>query len=140
MILDSLQNAEKYESLHPAFTEAFEYIKNTDITKIEQGIIELKVKDLFVNYAEITGKTREEAKLEIHNEYIDIQIPFSADETMGYRPACALVSPVAPYNAEKDITFFNDKASAFIDVRMGQFVIFFPDDGHLPGIVDGTYT
>ena len=41
MILDSLQNAEKYESLHPAFKEAFEYIKNTDFTKIEPGIIEL---------------------------------------------------------------------------------------------------
>ena len=77
--------------------------------------------------------------MENHNEYSDIQIPFSSDEIMGYIPSCELTSPMAPYNAEKDITFFEDKATTFIDVKMGQFVIFFPEDGHQPGIGEGTY-
>ena len=139
MVLDSLQNASFYEKLHPAFKQAFDYIKNTDFTKLQPGIIELNGKDLFINFAKITGKSKTEAKMETHNEYIDIQIPFSSDEIMGYIPSCELTSPMAPYNAEKDITFFEDKTTTFIDVKMGQFVIFFPEDGHQPGIGEGTY-
>ena len=46
--------------------------------------------------------------METHNEYIDIQIPFTKPETMGYIPAKDLKSPIEPYNAEKDITKYTD--------------------------------
>ena len=140
MVLDSLSNSSKYEVLHPAFKKAFDFIKNTDFSKINPGIIEIDGKDLFINFAQITGKVKDDAKMETHNEYIDIQITYGANEIMGYIPASELKSPEAPYNAEKDITFFKDKATTFIDVKIGQFVIFFPEDGHQPRIGDGSYT
>ena len=37
MVLDSLQNSAKYESLHPAFKQAFDFVKNTDWSKMEPG-------------------------------------------------------------------------------------------------------
>lgn len=40
----------------------------------------------------------------------------------------------APYNAEKDITFFEGLAETYITVKPGMFAIFFPQDGHAPGI------
>ena len=140
MVLDSLSNSSKYEVLHPSFKKAFEFIRNTDFSKLNPGIIEIDGKDLFINFALITGKTKEEAKMETHNDYIDIQVPFGSSEIMGYIPACELKSPEAPYNAEKDITFFTDKATTFVDVKVGQFAIFFPEDGHQPGIGEGSYT
>ena len=54
-------------------------------------------------------------------------------------PSCELPSPMAQYNAKKDIPFFEYKATTFIDVKMCQFFLFFPDDGHQPGIGEGTY-
>ena len=41
---------------------------------------------------------------------------------------------MSPYNAEKDITFFEGLAETYITVKPGMFAIFFPQDGHAPGI------
>lgn len=139
MVLDSLSNSAKYEGLHPAFKEAFEFVKNTDFSNIEPGKIEIDGDLLFVNNAQITGKTSEDAKMETHRDYIDIQIPLTQSETMGWIPACDLKQPNGEYNEVKDITFFHDKATAFVNVEPGQFAIFFPEDGHQPGIGEGTY-
>ncbi|MGL4293861.1 MAG: YhcH/YjgK/YiaL family protein [Bacteroidales bacterium] len=139
MILDSLCNSAKYEGLHPAFKQAFDFIKSTDFSKLEPGKIELAGKDLFVNFAEPTGKTASEAKMETHNAYIDIQVPYTAVEKMGWIPTSELKEPIGEYNAEKDITFFKDQATAFVDVHPGQFAIFFPEDGHQPGIAEGVF-
>jgi hypothetical protein len=37
MILDHLDNIEKYASLHPLFAQAIAYIKSTDLNNIEIG-------------------------------------------------------------------------------------------------------
>lgn len=139
MVLDSLENSAKYEGLHPRFKAAFDYIKKTDFSKLEPGKIYLDEKNLFINFAEGNGKTKEVAKMETHKDYIDIQIPFTSVEIMGYIPTKDLKDPMDAYNAEKDITFFKDKASTFVTVRPGQFAIFFPEDGHQPGIGEGPF-
>jgi len=139
MILDSLQNSAMYEELHPKFKQAFDFIKKTDFSKLEPGKIELDGKNLFVNFAEGTGKKPTEAKMETHNEYIDIQVPYTSVETMGYIPTVDLKNPIEAYNAEKDITFFNDKATTFVTVVPGHFTVFFPEDGHQPGIGEGPF-
>ena len=139
MVLDSLVNSAKYESLHPAFKQAFDYIKSTDFSKMEPGKVMLDGKNLFVNYAEVTGKTEDTAKMETHNAYIDIQVAIEKTEFMGYVPTCDLKDPYDAYNAEKDITFFHDKAQVMIPVNPGQFVIFWPEDGHQPGIGEGSW-
>ena len=139
MILDSLQNSAMYESLHPNFKKAFDYIKATDFSKQEIGKVELDSKNLFVIFAEGNGKTVADARMETHKEYIDIQIPFTSVETMGYIPTVDLKNATAPYDEEKDITFYTDKATAFIQVVPGQFAIFFPEDGHQPAIGEGPF-
>ena len=66
---------------------------------------------------------------------IDIQIPVTATETMGYTPLCDL--PEFEYNEEKDITKYTGvPAQSYIDVKPGMFAIFFPQDGHAPCISD----
>ena len=139
MVFDSLNNSTKYESLHPAFKKAFEFLKSTDFTKLNPGKIYLDGNNLFVNYAEVTGKTDDTAKMETHNAYIDIQVAVEKSEMMGYTPTCDLKEPKDVYNEEKDITFFSDKAQLMLTVNPGQFVIFWPEDGHQPGIGEGTW-
>ena len=121
MVVDTLENLEKYASLNPLFAQAIEFLKSHDLQAMEIGKTELKGKDLLVNIAQTKPKTKEEAKLETHNEFIDIQIPLSGTEVMGY-------------NAEKDITFFEGLAETYVAVKPGMFAIFFPQDGHAPGI------
>ena len=103
MVVDTLENLEKYASLNPLFAQAIEFLKSHDLQAMEIGKTELKGKDLLVNIAQTKPKTKEEAKLETHNEFIDIQIPLSGTEVMGYTAAKDCVPADAPYNVEKDI-------------------------------------
>ena len=93
-------------------------------------------KDVVVNVAKTSPKTKEAAKLETHNVFIDIQIPLSGVEVMGYTPRNECMPADAVYNAEKDITFFEGLAQDYIAVKPGMFAIFFPQDGHAPGITE----
>lgn len=139
MVIDSLENSAKYEGLNPYFKQAFDYIKQTDWSKVEPGKIQLDGKNCFINYMATTGKTVEAAKMETHNDYLDIQIPLDAVERMGWTPTHKLTSPDAPYNPEKDITKYSDQAETMLVVNPGEFAIFWPWDGHQPAIAEGDF-
>lgn len=132
MVVDKLENLEKYVSLNPLFAQAVEFLKSTDLDAYEIGKITLKEGELMVNFSQTRPKTKEEAKLETHNQFIDIQIPLSGVEVMGYTPRTDL--PEEEYNAEKDITFYKGLAKDYLTITPGMFAIFFPQDGHAPGV------
>ena len=134
MVIDKLENIEKYVPLNPLFAQAVEFLKSHDLNTLEPGKTELKGKDLLVNVTATKPKTKEQARLETHRDFIDIQIPLSGTEVMGYTPARDCRPADSPYSEEKDITFFEGLAESYIDVKPGMFAIFFPQDGHAPGI------
>ncbi len=134
MVVDTLENLGNYASLNPLFQQAIDFLTSRDLNTLEVGKIELKGKDLVVNVSQTSPKTKEQAKLETHNEFIDIQIPLSGEEIMGYTVGKDCLPADAPYNAEKDITFFEGLAQDYITVKPGMFAIFFPQDGHAPGV------
>ncbi len=134
MVVDAFENLGSYASLNPLFQEAVDFLTSTDLSTLEVGKIELKGRDLVVNVSQTSPKTKEQAKLETHNEFIDIQIPLSGEEVMGYTAGKECLPADAPYHAEKDITFFEGLAQDYITVKPGMFAIFFPQDGHAPGI------
>ncbi|MDD2994722.1 MAG: YhcH/YjgK/YiaL family protein [Paludibacter sp.] len=139
MILDTLKNSDKYCSVHPRFKKAFDYLKNTDLVALPAGKIELEGADLVINVVDITAKPEADAKMESHKEYIDIQVPVGKAETMGWIALDACKDVTLPYDAEKDIMFFADKATSFLNVQPYEFVVFFPEDAHQPGIGTGQY-
>jgi len=139
MILDSLDNSGLYESIHPRFKQAFSFLHTADLINLPIGKIELDGSNLYVSVVEITGKTIATTCLESHQLYIDIQVPVTAPETMGWLAGTGLKNRSGEYCPEKDITFFVDKASNFIIVQPFEFAIFFPADGHQPGIANGSH-
>ena len=134
MILDSLSNSSSIEALHPLFKKAFDFIKATDFSKIEDGKIILEENKLTVTVASIFGKAKDEASIETHNKYIDIQLPLLGVEKIGWKAGSELQQVSVPYNNEQDITFYVDRSTAYIKIYPGQFVIYYPEDGHAPGI------
>jgi YhcH/YjgK/YiaL family protein len=133
MIIDKLENLEKYATINPLFPKVVEFLKANDLSKMEDGKYEIEGKDLFVNITTTKGKTPDEAVIETHNKMIDIQIPLTAAETYGYTQHDLL--PELPYNEEKDITKIPDLAAdSYVTCQPGMMVIFFPQDGHAPCI------
>ena len=135
MIIDTIENLGKYVALNPLFADVVEFLKSHDLQSMEPGKYPIKDKDLFMNLQVAQQRTKDTAFLETHVEMIDIQIPITCAETFGYTPLCDL--PAFDYNAEKDITKYGDtKPQTFVTVNPGQFAIFFPQDGHMPCIID----
>ena len=137
MILGNLKDTEKYEKISPLFKHAFDYLKSLDFNNLELGKTELDGKDLFINITDTKLKTKDDAKVEVHNLYADIQLPVSRSESYGWINRSNLKNERESFNTEKDIQFFTDKATTFITVEPHDFVIFFPEDGHAPLIGEG---
>jgi len=133
MIIDTLNNLEKYVSLNPLLADAVAFIKEHDLNKLEPGKYVIKEGELFVNVQDAKSKTPDTAVMEYHKKMIDIQIPLSADETYGYTPVEKL--PETDFNEEKDVAKISDViADSYIDCAPGMFAMFFPQDGHAPCI------
>lgn len=132
MIIDTIEKLAFYENLNPLFKDVVEFLRTNDLSSLEDGKHFIKGTDLFVNIQIAKVKTKEEAKMETHQRMIDIQIPLSTSETFGYTPLSKL--PKLEYNSEKDIIKYEQEAETYFTLQPGEFVIFFPQDGHTPCI------
>jgi biofilm protein TabA len=137
MIIDHLDNAEKYFNVHPLFAKAFHYITAQNLETIEVGKYEIDGKNLNASVSLKDGLKKEDAKFEAHNNHIDIQVCPMGTEQIGWKPRSKCNDVKVDYNAEKDVTFFNDKPDTYFDLQQGQFAIFFPEDVHAPMIGEG---
>src|SRR5215203_3947081 len=100
MIIDSINNAAKYSSLHALFAKAFAHIKTKDLASVEDGRYEIDGDNLRAIVSNKKGMTVEEsvAKFECHNLHIDIQICIKGKEKMGWKPREKCISPKGEYN------------------------------------------
>jgi YhcH/YjgK/YiaL family protein len=138
MIIDSLNNAAKYYSLHPNFKKAFDYVNENDISNLPEGAFEI-AKGLKVIVIVGEGSTKEESikGFECHDKNIDIQISIKGPETFAWKPREKCTSPNGEYSDEKDVRFFYDAPDMFFQLQEKQFAILFPEDVHAAMIGDG---
>lgn len=137
MIFSTLSQADRYAALHPLFPRVFEYMRDTDLLALAPGRYPIVDKQLFVIVEDVAGRTREDAKLECHRRYIDIQLVLEGGEEMGWKALADCVQPVSDYSEEKDIRFFHDAPASWVAVPPGHFCIFFPEDAHAPLVSGG---
>ena len=137
MIVCTIKDLERYVSLNKNFAKVVEFLKSNDIESLPLGRNDVDGDEVFISMQEFDGKTRDVAKLETHIKYIDIQMPFSTTESLGWRSVDNLAAPSQPYSETDDIAFFDDEATSYITLRPGECVVFFPEDAHAPGIAQG---
>jgi len=123
---------------NPNYIKALEYIKKTDLNALETGKHIIDGDNLFVNINDSQMKTPEQARLEVHDKYIDIQIPLSKSESFGIKPRMECKTPDGEFNTEKDILFYKDKDWKTVSVSPGESIVFEPDTAHAPLIGEGT--
>jgi biofilm protein TabA len=137
MIFSTLADSDRYAALHPLFTRAFEYIRNTDLQVLAPGHHPIIGDDMFAIVELVPGRTRAEAQLECHRRYIDIQLVLEGVDEMGWKPLAECREPVDDYSAGTDIRFFRDSPASWIATPPGAFCIFFPEDAHAPLVSSG---
>ena len=136
MIFDVLANADRYASVHPLFAECFAYLKNTDLAALPVGRQPLGGSGCTVIVAEAAPKTKQTSLLEGHRDFIDIQVMVVGEEIIGYVPRVRCT--------EKSNDVANDfqelqGTAEYLTLRPGCFAIYFPEDGHQPGIGTGAH-
>ena len=91
---------------------------------------------VFANVVEVKPKSKSEAPIEIHRKYIDVHVPLSGNEIIGYTPLAEL--PFAEFVEADDAALYPTSLPArdYFNVKKGEFAIFFPQDGHAPAITD----
>lgn len=136
MIYDTLCKSAAYTAINPLFGAAFDYLQNLP-AQIADGRYPIVGDDCYAIIYTADLKATADAKLEIHDCYIDIQTVLEGTERFGIAPRAICQKPIGAIDTEKDILFFDDAPTNFIDVRRGEFAIFMPDDAHAPLMGNG---
>ena len=136
MILDSLENFGMYLSMNPNFAKALEFLKGNNLDELPLGRNEVSGDMVYANVVEAKPKSKDCVPIEIHRKYIDIHVPLSGDEQMGYTPVNEL--PYAEFIEADDAALYpvSLRARDYFNVKKGEFAVFFPQDGHAPAITD----
>jgi len=137
MIIDILTNAERYFALHALFPRAFEFLRNTDLHALAPGHYPIQGEAIFAIVETASGRSRDDAKLECHRKYIDIQLVLEGTDEMGWKPLHECNEPTTEYRVEHDIQFFGDAPTSWIATPTGAFCVFFPEDAHAPLVSTG---
>ena len=136
MVLDTIENFGKYVSLNPHFAKVAEFLQNSNLAELPLGRNEISGDYVFANVVEAKAKSKDNAQIEIHRKYIDVHIPLSGDEIIGYTPLAELLC--IEFNEADDVSLYEASLPArdYFNVKKGEFAIFFPQDGHAPAITD----
>lgn len=132
MIVDKLENAKLYQSIHPGIAKALEYIKNTSFKDLPVGKHDIDGDAVFAIYKDYHTKEIDGQLMESHLKYIDVQYVIEGVEQMGVAIYTGQ-KPKRAYDEVDDYMLF-DEPYDLITVKAGMFAIFFTDDMHLPDL------
>jgi YhcH/YjgK/YiaL family protein len=139
MIIDGIKNAALYQGLNAGIRTALDYLAKTDFSAMAPGRYDIDGSNVYALVQQYETKPREKGLWEAHRRYIDVQFVAAGIEVMGYAPL-GNCNVTQEYSSEKDCAFFSGNGD-YVTARAGTFVIFFPEDVHMPCLVsDGPVT
>ncbi len=136
MIIDTLENADKYICLNPRFATAFAVLRRTNLACFNEGRLEIDGDEVYAIVAKGPGRKPADAQLETHDKYIDIQYVIGGTDTIGWKSRQKMGEPTDNSDPQNDVAFYDDEPSVWSAVGPGMFGIYFPEDGHMPMISD----
>lgn len=134
MIIDVLHNAYCYFT-GQWWREAVDFIRAAG-SELGDGERPIRGQQMFARVLSYTTGPREDAVLESHRRYMDIQVVLTGQETVAVWPAETL-SPLGPYDVVRDVTLYEPPTSQPVtfEFRPGYFAVFLPQDAHMPQLV-----
>lgn len=136
MVIDRIENAALYSDLKGRLPHALKVLADGALNDLPVGRHDIDGDKIFALVQEFESNLRETGKWEAHRCYADIQFIASGTEMMG----CANLGDLKvtePYDAEKDIMFLRGEGNFFV-FPAGTFVIFYPNDAHMPSLAPDT--
>lgn len=141
MVLCQICEIDKYASLAYGISKTVEFLNNHDLKSLKSlpdGRTQIDGDNIYINKGEEQLIDELQRKLEIHHEYMDIHIPLTGEEFIGWKSVSTLqTKPVKPFDEDKDIAFYDEPFDSLVMLEPGQCVLVFPEDAHAPLIGEG---
>ncbi len=132
MIVDVLDNADLYSTIHPLMPRAIEFLRRPDLARLPAGRYSIDGDKVFAFVCDNQTRRVDEGKWEAHRKFWDVQYVVHGRERMGYARLNG-TSVREPYDPETDLAFFKTSGD-FFNVRQGMFAVFTLQDVHMPGL------
>lgn len=133
MILDSVENIAAYQKISPAFATAMAWLSAHRDGELPAERVELS-EDVYVMHKCYDTKEAADCHYEAHRDYIDVQFLLRGREYIGWAPKQTLTE--REYLEHKD-QYLLEGEGELLPLQPGQFMIFFPEDGHMPCVRRG---
>lgn len=128
MIIDSIDNCDKYVSLHKDFDKVFSFLR--ELKEDVKGTTVLEKDNVWANVIEVQEMPKSVKVFEAHRNFLDVHYILEGEVKFGYGNIARLKSK-RPYNAVEDYELFEGEVNA-ITLKKGDFMITFPEDAHIP--------
>jgi biofilm protein TabA len=131
MIFDRLENFRIYLTVNPHFAVVLDFLEKRLSTLATNQKYSLDG-NAYALASEYQSKPFSECFIECHRKFIDIQIVIQGIEKIGVCNISAC-KEISAYDEEKDFQKLEGDLN-FIILKPGYFAVFFPQDGHMPGL------
>ncbi len=124
------------DGLKSRLDHAVSYLKNITVSETDAGAKVIVDKNFYYTIQSYSTKPENEAILESHRKYVDIQIMVSGEEQMDLADISRLTIK-ENYNPENDVIVWNiPKRMARITLTAGDSVILYPENAHRGAIMN----
>jgi len=127
--------ARQYHINKAYWDKAFTFLKEHDLQTLVAGRYPIDGDSVFAIVTQNPTKDYDSTQWESHRKYIDLHYVVSGEEKIGIYPITKL-TVTKPYDTSKDIANYSGTGKIYSAVP-GTFFLFFPSDGHRPGITPG---
>jgi YhcH/YjgK/YiaL family protein len=137
MLVDQLENARNYP-FGPAWEKVSRFLAELPPDTAD-GEYRIQGDEIFARVMTYTTRDPEDAVLEAHRDYADVQSVLVGSEAMAWFPTASL-TVATPYDCDRDAEFYRypGTAAARVTVVPGRFVLLLPGDAHMFALaVDG---
>jgi biofilm protein TabA len=134
MLIGHLEIPETGEALlrGQVWGSVFEWLKRASADEIKGGEYLIRGHDVYVKAQGYQTVPRDEARFEVHRQYIDVQCALEGAEAIEWYPANELEKETE-YDKEKDVWFVKAPRQASRAIIFPRFyAIFWPGEAHMP--------
>lgn len=131
MIIDNIKNSGRYLNSHKNIAAALQYItEHADDPDLKDGSYPIIPDEVIVHVLTKETHAREEARMEIHKNFMDIHYIIRGAERCGIAPLAE--ESGIDYNQDTDNGFWDCKDTYDILIGEGEFYAVWPTEPHCP--------
>ena len=134
MIVSSIKDPrfQSYLGVHPRLEAAFEGALELLEKNVPDGEYEIDGRNIYAMFSSYNTRTVSEAKMEIHKDYIDVQMVIEGEEIVAYESTDKLTVST-PYYPDFEFYHMNENYDK-VYLCGGEFAVVFPGEAHAPSL------